>query len=340
MSKVAIPKLREHDIPHIKAQRIDALKAQRRELSRQIHELDPSAAKTNVKRDIAMTALKEMIKRGKEPKKVGWMNSAKSADHEINVVDVTRPNPKYAGWKIEEEDLDGDAVMDVIIKDQTGNIRGVNGYSVERTSFPKRKPYYDANPRPDQRRKIINGEENPNAKTMNQYINENNPKGITPIIIGKNEQGNGVYTYVYNDKSIKREPTPYKVFLHLILKPYWDNYAKEIAEGEGISKHLILLFYGILKRRMWNIIKRIAHSYLQTPSNIKGHELQVYESSTRFKAELKSLITTIERSDLQHNISEFQQTFNESLNELKQRNPFGHQQPQAEDKDEDEEFLQ
>jgi len=323
-----------------KAEQLAALRAQRSKINAEIRELDPSAARTNVKRDNAMSALKEMIKQGKEPKKVGWMNSAKSADHEINVIDKTRPKPKYPNWQIEEQDLDGDNVMDVVIKDQTGKIRGVNGYSVERTSFPNRKPYYDAYPRPDQRRKVINGEENPHATTKKKFdqLRSNNTKGVRQMVIGQDENGNDIYGFVYNDINAKRNPTPYKVFLHLLLKPYWDNYAKEIAEGEGVPKHLILTFYNILKRRAWNLLKNNIHSKLNTPHNISDKELQSYESSSRFKQELNLLVSDILKQDEDNQIRNLQSTLYESLEELKGRDPFGRQQPP--DEDEDEEFLQ
>jgi len=273
-----------------------------------------------------MIALKEMIKQGKEPKRVGWMNSAKSADHEINVIDTTRSNPKYRGWSIEEQDLDGDNVKDVIIKDQMGKIRGINGYSVERTSFPERKPYYDAYPRSDQRRKVINGEENPNATTKKQFNQLRiNPNGIKRMVIGQDEKGNDMYGFVYNDINAKRNPTPYKVFLHLILKPYW-NRIKDLIKQQ-VRPHEVMSFYRILKMKMWQLIKNSAHERLNTPDGMMPEELKQYESSSHYKNALGGVVTDAEgteREEPEFNNGMFEPLVHETAQEIVQqfRGPF------------------
>jgi len=315
-------------LPKSTQQQIEALEAQRWELNKQIYKLDPTlvpGGKTSVKRDTAMIALKEMIKQGKEPKRVGWMNSAKSADHEIYVIDVTRSNPKYRGWSIEEQDLDGDNTTDVIIKDQIGKICGINGYSVERTSFPERKPYYDTNHRPDQRRRVINGQINENAKTKKQFREETGLGGIKRIVIGKDERGNDEYGFFYNDPNAKRNPTPYKVFLHLILKPYWERIKAPIKQQ--VRPHEVMSFYRILKMKMWQLIKNSAHERLNTPDGMMSEELKQYESSSHYKNALGGVVTDAEgteRNEPEFNNNMFEPLVHETAQEIVQhfREPF------------------
>jgi len=271
-----------------------------------------------------MSALKEMIKQGKEPKKVGWMNSVKSAKHEIETVDVTRSNPKYANWEVTEEDLDGDNVMDVVIKNQTGKIRGVNGYTVGQTSFPERNPYYDANYRPDQRRRVINGQINENAKTKKQFREETGLQGIRRIVIGKDENGNDIYRFVYNNPNVKSNPTPYKVFLHLILKPYWER-IKDLIKQQ-VRSHEVMTFYRILKMKIWQLLKNTAHERLNSP-DMMPKELKQYENSSHYKNALGGVVTDVEgteRVEPEYNNNMFEPLVHETAREIVQqfREPF------------------
>jgi len=72
------------------------------------------------------------------------------------------------------------------------------------------------------------------------------------IVTGKDEKGNDVYGFVYNYQNAKRNPTPYKVFLHLILKPYWGRIRALIKQQ--VRPHEVMSFFGILKMKIWQLI--------------------------------------------------------------------------------------
>ena len=49
----------------------------------------------------------------------------------------------YVGYTADHEDVDGDNVKDVVVKDVDGNYVIINGYTVQHSDFPYRRKYYE-----------------------------------------------------------------------------------------------------------------------------------------------------------------------------------------------------
>jgi len=63
-----------------------------------------------------------------------------------------------ADWKVESKDLDNDNVPEVLVYDDEGLIRKVNGWGVKESAKPIRDDYYSRNPTSSDRKNITQGE--------------------------------------------------------------------------------------------------------------------------------------------------------------------------------------
>jgi len=94
----------------------------------------------------------------KEVKRVGWANSGESVRKRFEL-DAQKPIEKqmHKGWKVHDtRDISGDGIPDVIVFDETGAVRIVNGNTI--TKYPERQPYYSEFPDPQLRRAVSNSE--------------------------------------------------------------------------------------------------------------------------------------------------------------------------------------
>ena len=141
-------------------EKLYALKEQRRALNEEIHKLDPNAGQNGraIKRNEAMGHLLKLSEMNKEIKRVGWANSGESVKRQFEL-DAQKPEDKqiHKGWDVHDtRDISGDGIPDVIVYDETGAVRIVNGNTI--TKYPERQPYYSEFPDPQLRRAVSNSE--------------------------------------------------------------------------------------------------------------------------------------------------------------------------------------
>ena len=136
---------------------VQKLKQDKLELQRQINAIDPNenrGLKRTQMRNEAMEHLLKLSEMNKELKSVGWMNSAEAVDDQF---DRDRQNPvekqKYKGWAYDAtRDISGDGIPDVIIYDEKGAVRGVNGNTIRKSKYPERHEYTKEKPSATDRR--------------------------------------------------------------------------------------------------------------------------------------------------------------------------------------------
>jgi len=212
------------------------LEAQRRAISQQIRKIDPSkdtSGKRVARRNKAMEQLMNLSMMNKELKSVGWMNSGESVEITFNE-DRNKPlgKQKYRGWAYDaSRDISGDGIPDVIIYDESGSVRGVNGNTIRKSRYPERQLYTRENPDMRDRRAVrdpktgnpvnfdVDEEGNKIAGTE-KYITKNKfKKDVLYNIDVDWDNGTAEYTHDYAKKKIKL--TPFKKFSNIIMKHYW-----------------------------------------------------------------------------------------------------------------------
>jgi len=140
-------------------QQINDLKLQKAEHQRQIRAIDPSLDATGkrvAKRNAAMEHLMKLSEMNKELKSVSWMNSEEAAEAQFEK-DRQKDEDKqnYKGWAIDaSRDISGDGIPDVIIYDENGAVRGVNGNTIRKSKYPERQLYTETYPKLEQRRAV------------------------------------------------------------------------------------------------------------------------------------------------------------------------------------------
>ena len=90
----------------------------------------------------------------KELKSVSWMNSEEAAEAQFEKDrQKDEDKQKYKGWAVDaSRDISGDGIPDVIIYDENGAVRGVNGNTIRKPKYPERQLYTKEYPKLEQRR--------------------------------------------------------------------------------------------------------------------------------------------------------------------------------------------
>ena len=266
------------------------LKAQRKQLNKLIKDIDPTSAiggKRAVKTNQAMNNLVEIVKHGKDLKKVSWGNSKESAQLEIN----SKPK-QYKDWTVSEQDLDGDEYPDTIIYDGNGNPKIVNGYTLTKTKYPVRHMYTRDNPEPKQRRKqydadgIVTNEGE--YEKLTDYKSKVKSVKVNP---------DGSAEYINDEiRKLNKPLTPYKKFTKIIISKFWDEYKTEVP------KHERMRAYAIVKKLLWNTLKSQIYDELGINIPENSEQRIEIEKQSNFKNILTKKVTTMlsEGSDKYH----------------------------------------
>jgi len=289
----------EDRIAELKAE----LKKKRKTVMDEIYRLDPERspqARINAKRIEAMNFLRELSKMNKEFKKVTWMNSIEAFNAQKAI------NPALKGWTADAtRDISNDGTIDILIYDETGELRGLNGNTLVKSKYPERKAYTEAYPRPEDRRKVYD-------KTTGDLKNEN-PQSLrafksSEVFVDPN---NGTAVFTYGAKSGK-SLTPYQIFSKIIMKDYWQALDDD-KWLENVAKHLRVSFYSKLKTNVWFYIKSWAAEKLLNMRNYPQLSPEVREDldkSPKMKRALETLLSEILRSAKETTFERFTIAFN------------------------------
>jgi len=328
-----IPDIKDKVADYSKVKRLSAeeqqqlkdLEAQRRAINQQIRHIDPSKDTTGkrvARRNKAMEQLMNLSMMNKELKSVGWMNSGESVEKTFNE-DRNKPldKQKYKGWNYDaSRDISGDSIPDVIIYDESGSVRGVNGNTIRKSRYPERQLYTREQPDIRDRRAVrdpktgnpvnfdVDEDGNKIAGTE-QYMTKNKfKKDVLYNIDVDWDAGTAEYSHEYARKKIKL--TPFKKFSNIIMKHYWTALNNGDYLNE-IPKHLKSLFYIKLKAFAWEYMKYWAASQIMKgdyPNN--KEERTSFEKQPLFKQSLEQLITEILATDINKTFNEFMPVYN------------------------------
>ena len=300
-------------------QQLKDLEAQRKAINQQIRQIDPSKDTTGkrvARRNKAMEQLMNLSMMNKELKSVGWMNSGESVEKTFNE-DRTKPldKQKYKGWVYDaSRDISGDGIPDVIIYDESGSVRGVNGNTIRKSKYPERQLYTREKPNIEDRRAVrdpetgqpINFAVDQNGNKVDgseQYTTKNKfKKDVLYNIDVDWDTGKAEYSHEYTKKKVKL--TPFKKFSNIIMKHYWDMLGVNRYLDE-IPNHLKSLFYIKLKTFAWEFIKGwviVKIMGLEYPED--KEERQLLEKQQAFKLGLEQVITEILATDLNKTFNE------------------------------------
>jgi len=302
-----------------------ALKEQRRALNEEIHKLDPNAGLTGraKKRNDAMGHLLKLSEMNKEVKRVGWANSGESVKRQFEL-DAQKPKEKriHEGWDVHDtRDITGDGIPDVIVYDETGAVRIVNGNTITKSKYPERQQYYSEYPDPQTRRAVRNRE---TGEPINYKIDENGNKydhQYTSYGNFKNkyknvEVENGVPRYTNAQTARLKKLTPWSVFINVIMKKYWTA-IKESNLINDIPKPLKMRFYGLLKKYTWYLIKNhVISERLNLNIPEKKEQREYIEKSNNFKEALYAEITDILKIEPEEMFTHFDDAFDAAKNYL------------------------
>ena len=291
---------------------IQDLKQQKLELQRQINAINPDenrGLKRTQKRNEAMEHLLRLSEMNKELKSVGWMNSAEAADEQFSR-DRKKPEEKqkYKGWIVDaSRDISGDNIPDVIIYDENGAVRGVNGNTIRKSKYPERQLYTKENPSADERRAMrdpktgtpLNFEEDKegnktkrNYTTKTQYLKDT----LYDIVV---DRKTGQANYTHEHMQNKPKLTPYKVYSKVLILNLWEYIKRQNLIPE-IPKHLKSLFFIKLKSNAWDFIKRWVYTKklnMEYPDNVEHRAF--IEKTSAYKSALDELIKEISTQDLE-----------------------------------------
>jgi len=306
-----------NELDALKAE-LDMQNAEKARILKEMHDIDPSSTpkgKRSAKRDQTMDHLMDLAIANKELKRVGWMNSEESAKAFFN-----QQNQKYAAnpmdnpyrnWYAEVKEISGDGVDDVIIRDGSHSVRGVNGNTITKSKYPERQLYFEKMPLTTERRAIRDKRGNPinygKYPQTGQIIGDKGKdpqtgKILNPEYVGKKLFHDGVYKkirinpqtgdYGWENEQAQKliTMTPYKLFINGLLKEFWAMTLKQHLINNGIPPYLLSRCYGILKTETWSFFKYIVitdrniglgQEYPNNPVMLKS-----LESSAAFKAAL------------------------------------------------------
>ena len=148
-------------------------------------------------------------------------------------------NQYHPDWNVIVEDLDGDDIDDVVIKDTDNDIYSINGYHTGKNNLSLIQPYYDAFPSREDRRAARQ-----KGITPRTYAIKSLTKGQKPFDINK------PYKIEYVDEKYKETPrykkmkeaktlpiiptkrSAYQVFTTLIIKPVWNAFKQYLRQSE------------------------------------------------------------------------------------------------------------
>jgi len=292
----------EDRIAELKAE----LKKKRKTVMDEIYRLDPERspqARINAKRIEAMNFLRELSKMNKEFKKVTWMNSIEAFNAQKAI------NPALKGWTADAtRDISNDGTIDILIYDETGELRGLNGNTLVKSKYPERKAYTESHPRPEDRRKVYD-------KTTGK-LKEGKMKSFSTFKSGElnniSVDGvNGTATFIHESKNGK-SLTPYQIFSKILMKEYWQAL---LDNGwlDNIEKHLRVSFYSKLKTNVWFFVKSWAAEKLLYMSNypqLSPESREDLDKSPKMKRALETLLSEILRSDKETTFDRFTVAFN------------------------------
>jgi len=293
---------KEDRIAELKAE----LKKKRKDVMDEIYQLDPERspqARINAKRIEAMNFLRELSKMNKEYKKVTWMNSIEAFNAQKAI------NPALQGWTADAtRDISNDGTIDILIYDETGELRGVNGNTLVKSKYPERKAYTESHPRPEDRRKVYD-------KATGKLKNEN-PKSFSAFKSGElNDMFidgvNGTAVFTYGAKSGK-SLTPYQIFSKILMKEYWQA-LDDNGWLDNVAKHLRVTFYSKLKTNVWFFVKSWAAEKLLNIRNypqISPESREDLDKSPKMKRALETLLSDILKSDKETTFDRFTVAFN------------------------------
>jgi len=292
----------EDRIAELKAE----LKKKRKDVMNEIYHLDPERspqARINAKRIEAMNFLRELFKMNKEFKKVTWMNSIEAFNSQKAV------NPALKGWYADAtRDISNDGTVDILIYDETGELRGLNGNTLVKSKYPERKAYTESHPRPEDRRKVYD--------KATGKLKEGKMKSFSAFKSGElNDMFidgiNGTAVFTHESKSGK-PLTPYQIFSKILMKEYWQT-LNDNGWLDNVAKYLRVTFYSKLKTNVWFYIKSWAAEKLLNMRNYPQLSLEVREDldkSPKMKRALATLLSDILKSDKETTFDRFTIAFN------------------------------
>ena len=312
-------------------QELSDLKQQKAELQKQIRALDPSSDATGkrvARRNAAMEQLMNLSMMNKELKSVGWMNSKEAVEEQFNK-DRLKDEDKqqYKGWAVDaSRDISGDGIPDVIIYDESGAVRGVNGNTIRKSKYPERQLYTKQYPSSQQRRATkdrmtgkpvnydvdINGNKIPGSE---RYVSKGKYLDDTLYHIEYDHNtGNAEYSHEYTKNTKKL--TPFKLFNKYVMSNYWaalgeHGYLKEIP------KHLKSMFYIRLKTNAWDFIKNWAATKILGVNYPENKEARnEFDKTAQMKNALAQLMKEIIATELGRTFNELEVVLNTTREQI------------------------
>ena len=288
---------------------VDELKQQRSKILKEIQKIDPSTnsqAKRIAKRNEAMAYLLKLSKMNKDVKKVSWMNSRAAFEAQKQI------DKSIADWEIDDtQDFSGDGTKDVIIYDEDGAIRGVNGNTITKSKYPERQLYTSAYPKLEDRKKVTDKAtgklKNENPMSFTEFKNV----AINHFDVNHNT-GKAVYTHPIKGG---KELTPYKLFSKYIMKTYWNSLV-EAGWLDQIPKHLRMSFYSKLKTNAWFYIKNWASNMFMNDgiySSLTDDERTEVDKSPKMKTAIETTVSDIMQTDFDVTFNQLTDVFNAVL---------------------------
>lgn len=151
-------------------------------------------------------------------------------------------NQKRGGnYAMHDEDIDDDEIKELVVRNPKGELVAVNGYTVKRSDWGVRKPFYETYPTREERR----------GKSLGEYVRDTIYETTANDF---DDYGYAKEGYIKRIKNIQSQPeyagysmkastpSPYNLFIKNIIKPAVDYVLSDIADGDrGKIKTLRIL---------------------------------------------------------------------------------------------------
>ena len=159
--------------------------------------------------------------------RANWATTPESANKYF-----TEKNKK--GWRVQEQDVDGDDVKEILVYDHEGNPRYVNGYGIKKSELEKRQEYYRNHPAADDRMN----------RSMSEWIND----------VKLDKDGSLAFVNDIKNRNPKKKPKLKDLFQQYVVTPYLDL-SKNIPYVQKIRQEIKPKYRGQLvlafMRNLW-----------------------------------------------------------------------------------------
>ena len=154
------------------------------------------------------------------------------------------------GWSVKEEDYDNDNTNEIVVYDNEGNPRYLNGYGITKSMLDKRQEYYRNHPSSDDRMK----------RTMSEWVND----------IKLKEDGTLAFSNNVKNRNPKKVPKLKDLFQQFVITPYLEL-SKDIKYVNMIREQFKPKYRGQLvlgfMRKLWYLLR------IQVFINLYGDEI-------------------------------------------------------------------